>query len=263
MPHTADFLKYDQNYVDPNHLMGKGGVTFIYTINGNLYTEDSSVSHKEMLQDDKTWIDLLSHPIGMYDKNLAAIPGTGFKRRAFAESYSVLGRTGILESRKIASFWGNKKDFLLSHIDKCSAKLLEGGFVDKNTEVYTLMFEKTTIENVLKGELIDQKENKKEYNINGTTYSWEYLRELRTKTHSEPNEKNLIFLCNLLSPEVIQKYPELRTLVPTGCAEVVHKTGKLPRYWTQGKVPNWGSFYSTIGDATLNFKNWLLLKESD
>jgi hypothetical protein len=258
MQHTVDYLKHNQ-YIDPNHLMGKGGVTFIYTASGNLYTEDSGVSHKEMLEDEKLWIDLLTHPIGAYDKNLAAVPGMGFKRRAFAESYSVLGRTGFINGRDLASFWGSEKNFLLSHIDKCASKLLAGGFVKKNTEVYSLVFEKTTIEKVISKELLDQEENKKEYDINGKVYSWEYLRELRTKTHTDPNKENVIFLCNLLSPSILQKYPELRALVPTRCDGKIHsRPGNLQKYLSAGKAPQWGALYPTIGDSTLHFKHWLL-----
>lgn len=262
MQPTADSPKHDQEYVDPNHLMNKGGVTFIYTISGKLYTQDSGIAHKDMLENDEVWLDVLAYPVGVYNQKLASIPGVGFRRRSLAETSSILGRTGNIEGKNIVSFWGDNKEFLLSHIDKCTNKLLEKGFIHLNTEVHTILFKKTTIEKVLKKDFSDQEENKKEYEINGTIYTWEHLRDLRTKAHTNPDKKNKSFLCGLLSANVIQKYPELRSLVLTNCdGTIIPKTGKLQKYLGSEKVSGWGPVYPMIGDSVLSFKHWLMKEE--
>lgn len=253
MPHTADYHKPEEDYIDPNHLMGKDGTTFIYTLNGDLHHANGSIAHKNMLDDDNIW-----HNVAQAAKINKETPKHGFKRRAVAENNSILGRIGVVDGRKIISFWGSDKHILKKYIKDCLQKLLTNNLINKNTIVFTLIFKTTNVKDVLNNNLIDKNQNKKEYKINGKTYTWDYLRDIRIKTHTDPEKENVLFLCNLLTPEVINQYPELRALIPTNCeSNKVFKPSKLQNYLSGPKAPNWGPMYPTIGDWTLNFKEFL------
>lgn len=252
----ADYHKPD-DYVDPNHLMTKDGTTFIYTLNGNLYHAKGSIAHKNMLDNDETWLNLVQSVNA--EPSIQQIPKEGFRRRSIAENNSILGRIGIIDGRKIVSFWGSDKHILKKYIKDCLRELLKNNLIDKNTIVFTLLFQTTNVKDILNNNLIDKNQNKKEYKINGKTYTWDYLRDIRIKTHTDPEKENVLFLCNLLTPDVIKQYPELRALIPTNCeSNKVFRPSKLQNYLSGPKAPNWGPMYPTIGDWTLNFKEFLI-----
>jgi len=266
MQHTMDYHKLE-NYVDPNHLIGSDGVTFIYTTNGNLYTAQSSTYHKDMLKDDEVWRNIITYPLGVNDKKMASVPKEGFQRRSLAENNCVLGRTGNVEGRHVISFWGEKRQFLEVEIKKCLDKMLQKRLVELGTEVHSMIFKKSSVRRIIEVGLENESEeaNKKQYSIDGTIFTWEELRSMRAHTHNDPTGESTTKLCRLLREKTLSKYPELKILRPTKCKENSieswnsGKHGNLSRYMANS--PKNSPIYPTIGDSIIYFKNWLKIVE--
>jgi hypothetical protein len=84
---------------------------------------------------------------------------------------------------------------------------------------------------------------------------------MRAQTHTNPTKENITRLCSLLNIKVLTQYPELRSLVPTKCGEQYSRKSNLSRYLGSGASSSWGPIYPTIGDWTVNFKDWLLKED--
>ena len=250
-------LEKGENFLDPNHLIGKGGVTFIYSQSRVLYTQDSSITHKHILSSDDVW----NNVIGDNDK-LKGVDGASFKRRALAEGICLLGRTGTLSGKRLISFWGEDKELFSKYMTGCLKNLMEKGYAELKDKIYTFLFETNTVEGFLTQKFTPKAASlmgKNRYEIDGMFYTYDDLKDMRLRTHTQGSKKDLEFLCKHLTGDFVRIHPELQSLTPSNCQG--NLSFRTPSKLQQSMTPSHGKWmYPVIGDS-ISFKNWLTISE--
>lgn len=187
------------NKLDPNSIFVEGSTTFIYTKSGHLYHAPYPSAHKTLLEDDKIWKDV--NPRG------GRVSAEGFKRRAVAENFALLGRihsTNISqlksafdgwfqgepyepEADKIVLLWNTDSNLVNRLLKSCISALITKGMIQSDT-----IIKAPVIEMVSAGEIagMGRKTKFKSQELSSQGFeNWNLKRDYHTIPPGDPRKQ--------------------------------------------------------------------------